>query len=145
MTTLRLGILSELLGGNSALDPYVEPFRRVEGPLLAHGVALVREDADVILADVPQIEEIAPTCPVILFEKSDGGMFWWQFASHAGKARSWLKAPAHHGRHQDKPLHAVGPLQSQRCRRGRLSHPPNLSGRLRRLPARRQPSYDCHR
>jgi hypothetical protein len=92
MTTIRLGILSELLGGNSSLDPYVEPFRRVEGPLLARGVELVRSDADLILADGPQIEEIDAPCPVILFDKSDGGMFWWQFASHGGSGRSWLKA-----------------------------------------------------
>jgi hypothetical protein len=92
MTTIRLGILSELLGGNASLDPYIEPFRRVEGPLLARGIALVRHDPDLILADVPQIEEMDAPCPVILFDKSDGGMFWWQFASHGGKGRSWLKA-----------------------------------------------------
>ena len=91
MTPIRLGILSELLGGNSHFDPWLEPFRRVEAPLLARGVALVRSDPDVILADVPQIEEINAPCPVILFDNSDGAMFWWQWATGGDKRRSWLK------------------------------------------------------
>ena len=93
MTTIKLGLLSELLGGDSRYDPCTEPFRRVEGPLLARGVALVRCDPDVILADAPEIEEIETPCPVILLDKSDGGMFWWQFASHGGKCRGLLKSP----------------------------------------------------
>jgi len=92
MTTLKLGILSELLGGDAGRDPYTEPFRRVEGFLFDRGVALVRRDPDVILADVRQIEEFDLGCPVILFDKSDGGMLWWHFAPHGGAARSWLKA-----------------------------------------------------
>ncbi len=91
MTPLRVGILSELLGGNAGLDPYTEPFLRVEGLLPARGVALVRRDPDVILADVRQIEDFDLGCPVILFDKSDGGMLWWHFASHGGAARAWLK------------------------------------------------------
>jgi hypothetical protein len=91
MTLIRLGILSELLGGNSTYDPCIEPFRRVEEPLLARGVALVRSDPDLILADVPQIEEINAPCPVIHFDNSDGAMFWGQWASHGGKRRGWLK------------------------------------------------------
>jgi hypothetical protein len=93
VTTIKLGLLSELLGGNSRFDPCTEPFRRVEGELLARGVALVCHDPDVILADAPEIEEIDAPCPVILLDKSDGGMFWWRFASHGGKSRSLLKAP----------------------------------------------------
>jgi hypothetical protein len=91
MTPLKVGILSELLGGNAGLDPYTEPFRRVESLLPDRGVALVRRDPDVILADVRQIEDFDLGCPVILFDKSDGGMLWWHFASHGGAARAWLK------------------------------------------------------
>ncbi len=92
MTPLKLGILSELLDGDARRDPYIEPFRRVESMLLDRGVALVRREPDVILADVRQIEDFHLACPVILFDKSDGGMLWWHFAPHGGVMRSWLKA-----------------------------------------------------
>ena len=91
MTPIRLGLLSEILGADSTRDPYLEPFRRVEGALLARGVALVRSDPDLILADVPQIEEINVPCPVIHFDSSDGAMFWGQWASNGDKRRAWLK------------------------------------------------------
>ena len=92
MTTLKVGILSEILGGNATRDPYIEPFRRLEGLLLKRGFALVYRDPDVILADVRQIEDFDFGCPVIFFDKSDGGMLWWHFAPHGGAARSWLKS-----------------------------------------------------
>jgi hypothetical protein len=92
MTMIRLGILSELLGRDSRHDPCIEPFRRIEPALLARGVALVDRHPDVVLADAAEVEQMEVPCPVILFEKSDGGMFWWQFASHNGKGRALLKS-----------------------------------------------------
>lgn len=93
MTPLKLGILSELLGADAGLDPYLEPLIRVKGLLLDRGVSLVRQNPDVILADVRQVEGYNLSCPVILFDKTDGGMLWWHFAPHDGAARVWLKVP----------------------------------------------------
>jgi hypothetical protein len=61
--------------------------------LLARGVELVREDPDLILADAVPIEGRPVACPMIVYERCDGGMLWWNFASHGGKARVWLKSP----------------------------------------------------
>jgi hypothetical protein len=90
---IRLALLSELCGRDAGQDPHAEPIRRVAPQLHARGVALVRQTPDVILVDGGNAEAIPGSCPVILFDKSDGGMLWWNFASHGGWGRRLLKSP----------------------------------------------------
>src|SRR5437588_3002077 len=89
---IRLGLLSELRGGDAGLDPYTEPIRRVEQPLRERGVALVRRDPDLVLADAGRVEDVDASCPVIAYERADGGMLWWDFEPHGGRARRVLKS-----------------------------------------------------
>jgi hypothetical protein len=90
---IRLALLSEMQGRDAWRDPYTEPIRRVEPHLAARGIALVRREPDLLLADGGRIEDVDSPCPVILFDKSDGGMLWWDSASQGGRGRRLLKSP----------------------------------------------------
>jgi hypothetical protein len=89
---LRLAILSDLLGGDARSAPFLEPLRRVAGELAGHGVALVRSDPDLVLADTARVETAAVACPLVLFDVGDGGMLWWYGAPHGDRARTWLRS-----------------------------------------------------
>lgn len=90
---IRLAILSELLGADAGADLYLEPALRVRGELAREGVSFVRDDPDVVLVDSPQIEAAPDHCPLILFDKTDGGMLWWYGSLHDDRTRAWLQSP----------------------------------------------------
>lgn len=88
---LRLAILSDLVGGGYS-GPFLAPLRRAAAELAARGVALVRADPDLVLADTDRVEAAAVACPLVLLDLSDGGMLWWYGAARGDRARAWLRS-----------------------------------------------------
>jgi hypothetical protein len=90
---LKLAILSRLLGGDDPHDMYIEPLLRLERPLRARGIALVQQSPDVVLVDCDGIASLDAEVPLILFDRTDGGMLWWYGTTRVELARSWLRSP----------------------------------------------------
>jgi hypothetical protein len=114
---LRLAILSDLYGGDARSFAFLEPVRRVGRELAGHGVALVRTDPDLVLADTNRIETAAFACPVVLFDVSDGGMLWWFGDPDSDRTRAWLRS----GR-------VLGMIKLTRYRRAALYNIPLADG-----------------
>jgi hypothetical protein len=90
---IRVAILSQVLGDRSADPAYVEPILRVAGPLLSRGVEIVHDDPDVVLVDVDRLESVDTSLPLVLFDRSDGGMLGWYGTGRTDLARRWLRSP----------------------------------------------------
>jgi hypothetical protein len=90
---IRLALLSHLRGEDRPPDAYLEPLLRLERTLPAHGLTLVRDRPDVVLADCELRTGAETSAPLILFDRTDGAMLWWHGTDRVDLAREWVRSP----------------------------------------------------